>query len=57
MIATIAGKYGGGRISKAPHHAPAPDKLHIHLDLRPVDLMPDPVTGLSVDPDGRIQVF
>jgi hypothetical protein len=57
MIATIGRKYGAGRISKAPHHGPAPDKLHVHLELRPVTLLPDPRTGFSVDADGRIQVF
>lgn len=57
MLTTIGTKYGAGRISKAPHHGPAPDKLHIHLDLRPVTLMPDPVTGFSVGAGGRIQVF
>lgn len=58
MIATVAGKYGASRISKAPNHGPAPDhKLHVHVDLRPVTLQPDPVTGFSVAPDGRIQVF
>ncbi len=57
MISAIAAKYGAGRISKAPHHGPAPDKLHVHLDLRPVTLMPDPVTGFSVGAGGRIQVF
>ena len=58
MIATIGRKYGAGRISKAPNHGPAPDhKLHVHVDLRPVTLEPDPQTGFSVAADGRIQVF
>lgn len=58
MVATVGRKYGAGRISKAPNHGPAPDhKLHVHVDLRPVTLQPDPVTGFSVAPDGRIQVF
>ena len=57
MIARIGPKYGARRITKAPHHGPAPDKLHIHLDLRPVNLVPDPVTGFTVNPSGRVQLF
>jgi len=57
MIATIGGKYGANRISKAPHHGPAPDKLHIHLDVRPETLRPDPVTGFQVDKSGRVVPF
>lgn len=57
MISAIGAKYGAERISKAPHHGPAPDKLNVHLDLRPVSLVPDPVTGFSVGAGGRIQVF
>jgi hypothetical protein len=57
MITRIDKKYGARRITKAPHHGPAPDKLHIHLDLRPVDLVPDAVTGFTVNPSGRVQVL
>jgi len=57
MIARIGPKYGARRITKAPHHGPAPDKLHIHLDLRPVDLVPDLTTGFTVNPSGRVQLF
>ena len=57
MIATVGGKYGKHRISKAPHHGPAPDKLHIHLDLRPDKLQPDIVTGFTIDAAGRVDPF
>jgi hypothetical protein len=57
MIARITPKYGARRITKAPHHGPAPDKLHIHLDLRPVNLVPDPTTGFTVNASGRVQLF
>jgi hypothetical protein len=54
MIATVGAKYGKHRISKAPHHGPAPDKLHIHLDVRPDKLYPDAVTGFTVNAAGRV---
>jgi hypothetical protein len=57
MIATVGGKYGKNRISKAPHHGPAPDKLHIHLDVRPDKLQPDAVTGFRVNSSGRVDPF
>lgn len=57
MIATVGGKYGKNRISKAPHHGPAPDKLHIHLDVRPDKLQPDAVTGFTVNASGRVDPF
>jgi hypothetical protein len=57
MIATVGGKYGAHRISKAPHHGPAPDKLHIHLDVRPDKLQPDVVTGFTVNAAGRVDPF
>lgn len=53
---TINSKYGAGRMSQAPHHGPAPDKLHIHLDLRPVAIAPDKVSGFSIGAGGRIIV-
>jgi hypothetical protein len=53
---TINSKYGAGRMHQAPHHGPAPDKLHIHLDLRPVAIAPDKVSGFSIGPGGRIIV-
>jgi hypothetical protein len=55
MIATVGAKYGANRISKAPHHGPAPDKLHIHLDVRPDKLQPDAVTGFRVNAAGRVE--
>jgi hypothetical protein len=54
--ATINSKYGAGRMHMAPHHGPSPDKLHIHLDLRPVSITPDKVTGFSIGAGGRITV-
>lgn len=57
MIATVGAKYGARRISKAPHHGPSPDKLHIHLDVRPDKLQPDAVTGFQVDAAGRVDPF
>jgi hypothetical protein len=57
MIATVGGKYGTNRISKAPHHGPAPDKLHIHLDVRPDKLQPDATTGFRVNSSGRVDPF
>ncbi|TCO80661.1 uncharacterized protein DUF4157 [Plasticicumulans lactativorans] len=39
-------RYGAGRVLSAPNHGPAPDhKLHIHLDLRPLTVSKDAVTG------------
>lgn len=57
VIARIAPKYGARRISKAPHHGPSPDKLHIHLDVRPDTLQPDAVTGFRVGASGRVDPF
>lgn len=57
IIAAVGGKYGRNRISKAPHHGPAPDKLHIHLDVRPDKLRPDMVTGFVVNASGRVDPF
>ncbi len=49
MVTHVRTRYGQQRIHTAPNHGPAPDnKLHIHLDLRPVDLQPDEVTGFDV---------
>lgn len=57
IIAAVGGKYGRNRISKAPHHGPSPDKLHIHLDVRPDKLRPDMVTGFVVNTSGRVDPF
>ena len=57
IIATVGKKFGANRISKAPHHGPAPDKLHVHLDLRPVTFQPDATTGFTIGPGGRIEPF
>ena len=40
------------RLFKAAHHGPAPDKLHIHLDLRPVTMPSDAMIGFAVDAAG-----
>jgi hypothetical protein len=56
MSNTINSKYGAGRMHQAPHHGPAPDKLHIHLDLRPVAIAPDKVSGFTIGAGGRIIV-
>ena len=56
MADTINSKYGAGRMHRMPHHGPSPDKLHIHLDLRPINLTPDNVSGFSVGPDGRVHI-
>jgi hypothetical protein len=55
IIKAVGDKYGKHRISKAPHHGPAPDKLHIHLDLRPDKLQPDAKTGFHINDSGRVQ--
>jgi len=39
--------YGAGRVLKAPGHGP--DKLHIHLDLRPLTVTKDEVTGYKME--------
>jgi hypothetical protein len=57
MIATVGGKFGRNRISKAPDHGPAPHKLHIHLDVRPDKLQPDAVTGFTVGASVRVDPF
>jgi len=53
---TINNKYGAPRMSSAPHHGPAPDKLHMHLDIRPLDVQPDRDTGYHVD-SGRVVLY
>ena len=57
LIARIEAKYGARRVTKAPHHGPAPDKLHIHLDVRPVKLLPDRTTGFYVNQSGRVELY
>jgi len=56
MIKTIGDKYGK-RISKAPHHGPSPDKLHVHLDLRPDKLQPDATSGFHINQSGRVETL
>lgn len=46
-------KYGAGRVIHAPHHGPDGDKLHIHLDLKPVKQKLDSKSGFEIK-DGRI---
>ncbi len=53
LQAKINAKYGP-RMSSAPHHGPAPDKLHMHLDVRPLNVVPGRETGFTVDPNGRV---
>lgn len=48
----VGDRYGKNRISKALHHGPSPDKLHIHLALRPDELQPDAKTGFDVTNGG-----
>lgn len=55
LAAEINKKYGAERVIHVPHHGPHPDKLHIHLDARPVQLNKDAATGYTVD-DGRIKL-
>jgi hypothetical protein len=57
MHKAVGDKYGRHRLSKAPHHGPSPDKLHIHLDLRPDKLQPDGKTGFQVNESGRVQTI
>jgi|GEM_PF-4330449 len=56
LQAKINQKYGP-RMSSAEHHGPAPDKLHMHLDIRPLDLVADPDTGFAVNPSGRVVLY
>lgn len=56
LRAEINAKYGANRMLRAPHHGPHPDKLHIHLDMTPVNLRKDEVTGYKVE-NGRIRVL
>jgi Domain of unknown function (DUF4157) len=53
---TINKKYGP-RMSSAPHHGPAPDKLHMHLDIRPLNVIADPDTGFGIDSSGRVVLY
>jgi hypothetical protein len=53
---TINAKYGA-RMSSAPHHGPSPDKLHMHLDIRPLDVVADSVTGYRVDTNDRVALY
>src|SRR2546423_9515189 len=52
----INAKYGA-RMSSAPHHGPSPDKLHMHLDIRPLNVVADPDTGFGVNPSGRVVLY
>ena len=52
----INAKYGG-RMSSAPHHGPAPDKLHMHLDIRPLNVVADSDTGFGVNSRGRVILY
>lgn len=56
LQATINAKYGP-RMSSAPHHGPAPDKLHMHLDIRPLNVVADMDTGFRVDSSGRVVLY
>jgi Domain of unknown function (DUF4157) len=53
LQATINAKYGP-RMSSAPHHGPSPDKLHMHLDIRPLNVVADSATGYHVDASNRV---
>jgi hypothetical protein len=57
LQATINAKYGAPRMSSAPHHGPAPDKLHMHLDIRPLNVVADAKTGYGVDAAGRVVLY
>ena len=54
LQATINAKYGAPRMSSAPHHGPSPDKLHMHLDIRPLSVAFDSKTGFTVNASGRV---
>ena len=56
LQAKINAKYGA-RMSSAPHHGPAPDKLHMHLDIRPLDVVADHDTGFGVNSSGRVELY
>jgi hypothetical protein len=56
LQATINAKYGA-RMSSAPHHGPAPDKLHMHLDIRPLNVVADPDTGYGINSSGRVSLY
>lgn len=48
-------KYGSGRqLTGIPGHGP--DKIHIHLDLRPLNLAKDSTTGYTTNANGRVVV-
>jgi len=55
LASEINKKYGNERVIHAPHHGPHPDKLHIHLDARPVTLNKDAATGYTMV-DGRVHL-
>jgi hypothetical protein len=44
-------------MSSAPHHGPAPDKLHMHLDIRPLNVVADSKTGYGVNTAGRVVLY
>ena len=56
LQAKINAKYGP-RMSPAPHHGPAPDKLHMHLDIRPLSVIADSDTGFGVNASGRVILY
>jgi len=56
LAAEVNRKYGANRVLNVPHHGPHPDKLHIHLDLTPVNLEKDAVTGYEVV-NGRVRIL
>jgi hypothetical protein len=54
LAAEMNRMYGAGRVLHVENHGPAPDhKLHIHLDVRPVKVVKDIVTGYDIK-DGRV---
>lgn len=56
VAADINEKYGDGRIrTDVAGHGPG-DSLHIHLDIRPMNMAPDSQTGYSINSNGRVEV-
>jgi hypothetical protein len=56
LAGEINKKFGAGRVIQQANHGPDGQKLHIHLDLRPVKLKLDKKSGFEID-KGRIKLL
>jgi hypothetical protein len=56
VVDEVNERYGPNRIAMAEGHGPGKATLHIHLDIRPMDLAPDSATGFGINTNGRVEI-